>query len=344
MKRFNLVLAILIAVFAATACSKSTSTGGTANPNPNPSPNPTPTVTPIINLPQGWYYSSTLTGNAPTGLQFFTFDSIFAGRKTKAFCLAFDTKLNRFDFKPVLSATTKTPTAFYNDEPGITYAAINGGYFGSPNQSFSLVEYNNVVSSANIKALTRTFMGNPTSYFPTRAAFGVDASGAPNAAWIYNTSADNQTIYSYPTVSPNMLNVAPQPVPTASFPAGGSLWNMSAAIGGSPMLIKNSVVTITDNEELISINNTTSRPRTAIGHNNNGIIIIVVVEGDNTAAGYAGLNLVETATLMQNLGCTNAINLDGGGSTSMVVRGNLTVRPGDGTERAVISAILIKQK
>lgn len=344
MKRLNLILATCMVVFVAVACSKSTSTSGTTNPNPNPIPNPTPTITPIISLPQGWYYSSTLTGTAPAGLQFFTFDSIYSGRKTKAFCLAFDTKLNRFDFKPVLSTTTKTPTAFYNDEAGIVYAAINGGYFGSPNQSFSLVEYNNVVSSANIKALTRTFMGSPTTYYPTRAAFGVDATGAPSTAWIYNTTADNQTIYSYPAPSPNMLNVAPQPVPTASFPAGGSLWNMSAAIGGSPMLIKNSTITITDNEELISINNTTSRPRTAIGHTNNGIVIIVVVEGDNTAAGYAGLNLAETAALMQNFGCTNAINLDGGGSTSMVVRGALTVRPGDGTERPVISAILIKAK
>lgn len=336
---------IYVAIVATTfiACTKS-ATPSTANPTPPPTPPPTPTITPIISLPNSWYYSSTLNTNLPTGMQVFTFDSTFSGRRTKAFCLAFNPKLNTIDFKPVLSATAKTPSSFYADESGVVYAAINGGFFGS-NQSFSLIEYNNVVSSANIKALTRVFNGSNTSYYPTRAAFGIDASGNANAAWIYNTSSDNQTIYSYPAPSPNMLNVAPQPVPSASFPVGGSLWNMTSAIGGSPMLIKNSSINITDAEELISINNTTSRPRTAIGHTANGMVVIVAIEGDNTAAGIAGLNLNETATLMQSFSCINAINLDGGGSTSMVIKGVLTVRPGDsGVERPVQSAIILKQK
>jgi hypothetical protein len=343
MKKYK-ILYLLIAAFTIIGCSKSSSPSAT-NPQPTPPPpNPVPTVTPIISLPNSWYYSSSLNTSLPTGMQVFTYDSLFAGRRTKAFCIAFNPKLNTIDFKPVLSSTAKTPSSFYADESGVVYAAINGGFFGS-NQSFSLVEYNNVVASANIKALTRVFNGSNTSYYPTRAAFGIDASGNPNAAWIYNTTSDNQTIYSYPAPSPNMLNVAPQPVPSATFPAGGTLWNMNSAIGGSPMLIRNSTINITDAEELISINNTTSRPRTAIGHTSNGMVIIVAIEGDNTAAGILGLNLTETANLMQSFGCTNAINLDGGGSTSMVIRGTLTVRPGDsGVERPVQSAIILKQK
>ncbi len=343
MKKYLIPIFTLL-ITSIIACSKSTSPSTNPPPPPPPTPTPTPTVTPIINLPNSWYYSTTLNTNLPTGMQVFTYDSLFAGRRTKAFCIAFNPKLNTIDFKPVLAATAKTPSNFYADETGVVYAAINGGFFGS-NQSFSLVEYNNNVTSANIKALTRVFNGSNTSYYPTRAAFGLDASGNASTAWIYNTTSDNQTIYSYPAPSPNMLNVAPQPVPTASFPAGGSLWNTTSSIGGSPMLLKNNAINITDNEELISINNTTSRPRTAIGHNANGMVIIVAIEGDNTAAGISGLNLIETATLMQNLGCTNAINLDGGGSTSMVVRGSLTVRPGDsGVERPVVSAIILKQK
>jgi len=48
---------------------------------------------------------------------------------------------------------------------------------------------------------------------------------------------------------------------------------------------------------------------------------------------------------MQSFGCVDAINLDGGGSTSMVVANQLLVRPGDnGVERPVVSAVLIKKK
>jgi exopolysaccharide biosynthesis protein len=72
---------------------------------------------------------------------------------------------------------------------------------------------------------------------------------------------------------------------------------------------------------------------------------VLAVEGDNTSAGYAGLNLAELAAMLKDLSCTNAINLDGGGSTSMVVGNQLLVRPGDnGVERPVVSAVVIKQK
>jgi exopolysaccharide biosynthesis protein len=74
-------------------------------------------------------------------------------------------------------------------------------------------------------------------------------------------------------------------------------------------------------------------------------VLLLAVEGDNTLSGTPGMNLSELATVMQSLGCIDAINLDGGGSTNMVVSNQLLVRPGDnGVERSVVSAILIKKK
>jgi hypothetical protein len=115
---------------------------------------------------------------------------------------------------------------------------------------------------------------------------------------------------------------------------------MEHAIGGSPMLIKDGEIHVTDAEELIEINNTTSRPRSAIGYTASGIVLLVAAEGDNTP-GPAGFNLVQFATLLRSLGCVGAVNLDGGGSTSLVVGGQRTVRPSGGNERAVISALLL---
>lgn len=334
--RFGFLLLVMTFI----SCSKKSSGGGGGGGTPPP---PVP-VTPIISLPQGWKYSATYTGTFPSGLQVFTYDSLFAGRSTKAFCVAFDTRLNRFDFKPVLSATAKTPYQFFQQEPGVTYVSMNGGYFGG-NSSYSLVKYNNTVSAPNIKSVNRTYNGTATPYYPTRAAFGLNASGAPLVSWVYNIGTGNDNIYSYPAPSPNVDGQVPQPVPDASFPAGGSPWTAVSAIGGSPVLIRNNTINITDIAELININNTTSRPRSAIGHTANGIVIMVAVEGDNSAAGYPGLNLAELAQLMKDLGCTDAINLDGGGSTSMVIGSRLTVRPGDsGVERPVVSAILIKSR
>ncbi len=334
MKKIFLVLSLFITVLS---CVKKT------NPSTNSPVPPSTTVSPIISLPAGWKVATPFMNNFPSGIQLLRFDSLYNGQKVKAFCLAYDSKNTAFEFKPVLSATAKTPSAFYAEEPGITYACINGGYFGS-NQSFSLVKYNNIVFSPNIKSVTRIFNGVNTAYFPTRAAFGFTSTGTPTVAWVYNVGSGNDVIYSYPSPSPNMLNTAPQPQPTETFPAGGLVWNTTSAIGGSPVLIKNNIIQITDTEELISINNTSSRPRSAIGYLPNGIILLLTVEGDNQP-NYPGINLADLASLLKTLGCTEAINLDGGGSTSMIVNNIKTVRPGDnGVERPVISAILIKKK
>jgi hypothetical protein len=331
-------LMALLFVFAFVSCSKKTTTGGGGTVNP-----PVP-VTPIISLPQGWKYNASYSTGLPNGMQVFSYDTIFNGKSTKAFCLAYDSKLDRFEFKPVLSATAKKPMDFFTQEAGVTYACINGGFFGG-NSSFSLVKHNNTVLSANIKSVNRNYNGSSTPYYPTRAAFGVSTTGSPSVAWIYHIGAGNDNVYSYPSPSPNAEGSAPQQVPDASFPAGGAAWSPVSAIGGSPMLIKDGAINISDVQELININNTASRPRSAIGYTSNGIVLLVAVEGDNTIAGYSGISLAEEATMMQGLGCTHAVNLDGGGSTSLVISNRLTVRPGDnGVERPVVSALLIKQK
>jgi exopolysaccharide biosynthesis protein len=49
--------------------------------------------------------------------------------------------------------------------------------------------------------------------------------------------------------------------------------------------------------------------------------------------------------MLKDLGCSNAINLDGGGSTGFIVNNRQTVRPGDnGVERIVPSVVVIKKK
>jgi exopolysaccharide biosynthesis protein len=109
--------------------------------------------------------------------------------------------------------------------------------------------------------------------------------------------------------------------------------------------IKDGKLSISDTAEMIVINNKTSRPRSAIGFTNNNLVLLLAVEGDNTVGGYDGVNLLDLSNIMASLGCQDAINLDGGGSTSMVVSSQQLVRPGDnGIERPVVSAVLIKKK
>ncbi len=316
----------------------------TANFEKKQQPNQnTSTVAKLIKLPAGWKFDTNISNGFPEGVEAYSFDTLFNSNRIKSFAVAFDPKLSYLDFKPTVSSTTKKPSEFFSQESGVVYACLNGGFFGG-GQSYSLVKYNSVLAP-NIKSVNRSFNGASVAYYPTRAAFGISSTGAPSVAWIYHIGTTNERIYEYAFPSPNQLGSPPQAIPDENFPSAGKEWKVIQAIGGSPVLMKNGEINITDKEELIDINNTSSRPRSAIGYTENGIIIMLAVEGDNANNGIPGVNLKTLAEFLKTLGCTNAINLDGGGSTSFIISNKSTVRPGDnGTERAVSSVIILKKK
>ena len=66
----------------------------------------------------------------------------------------------------------------------------------------------------------------------------------------------------------------------------------------------------------------------------------MVVDGRQSAS--VGMSLGELANFFQRLGVDSAMNLDGGGSSSMVVRGRVVNHPSDGFERSVTNALLVK--
>ena len=75
--------------------------------------------------------------------------------------------------------------------------------------------------------------------------------------------------------------------------------------------------------------------------------MLLVADGRNKQA--AGLSMNELLQVMQALGCADAVNLDGGGSTTMVVRGQVVNHPSDNKEfdaageRPVANAIIVRQ-
>jgi len=118
------------------------------------------------------------------------------------------------------------------------------------------------------------------------------------------------------------------------------LWDAySSALGGGPRLVTNGKAEVKVEGFRSDVTNGLG-PRTAMGVDKFGRYIIVVADGRQ---GYysTGLTLAELAFTMQKLGAVNALNFDGGGSTSMVVRSKVINRPSDGSERRVSNAILV---
>ena len=92
--------------------------------------------------------------------------------------------------------------------------------------------------------------------------------------------------------------------------------------------------------------NTNRHPRTAVGILADGSKVFVVVDGRSSKS--QGATMEEMQKIMLWLGCTDALNLDGGGSSTMVVRGRIVNHPCDNKafdsegERSVANAIIIK--
>lgn len=108
------------------------------------------------------------------------------------------------------------------------------------------------------------------------------------------------------------------------------------AVGGNPDLLEDGRMTT----DCGSSSFCARHPRTGAGVTPGGDILLVTVDGRRPRYSV-GMTLDELARLFRYLGANWAINLDGGGATTMVIKGRVVNRPSDGHERAVGSSILV---
>lgn len=117
--------------------------------------------------------------------------------------------------------------------------------------------------------------------------------------------------------------------------------NVQQVLSFGPSLVKNGEVSITQNEEVGKA--MASNPRTAIGQVDDLHYVMVVSDGRTEES--AGLSLYQLAEFMKNLGVKTAYNLDGGGSSTMVFRGQIINQPTTGgnkiSERKVSDIVYI---
>jgi exopolysaccharide biosynthesis protein len=112
-------------------------------------------------------------------------------------------------------------------------------------------------------------------------------------------------------------------------------------MGGHPIVIRDGFsVSMDPNNSFVY----TRHPRTAVGINKDTTKLFLVTV-DGRQASSLGMNLYELADLMLQIGIYQGINLDGGGSTTMVIRNEVVNSPSDTSgERPVSNALLVISK
>jgi exopolysaccharide biosynthesis protein len=118
--------------------------------------------------------------------------------------------------------------------------------------------------------------------------------------------------------------------------------NLMTAVGGSNIVLKD------DKPFHISVDHDfgyTRHPRSAVGYKPDGSIVLLVVDGRQAQVSN-GAALADLADILAMQGCSNGLNLDGGGSSTFVLKGedgsySITNSPSDPYPRPVADGLIV---
>lgn len=229
---------------------------------------------------------------------------------------------------------------------------INGGIFGRLNNGLAVCDGQQTpwarVEDDNWD-VDRQYWG-PDSKLHTvsRGLFGVDQDGVPGVFWSYTPS--HGTVYVYDQPIPTVAGGPVQPGGTDTFPCERVQWTPYNAITCGPVLLQNGKCPINKNKTAAGYWETNYElwaddiygvdvlaDRTAVGYLEDGSTVLCIVDGRIDTSN--GATTLEMAAIMKGLGCVGALNLDGGGSTGMWVKGKGHLNDLTGGNRAVLTTI-----
>jgi hypothetical protein len=261
---------------------------------------------------------------------------LFSGKQTNPAMVAYyteiDLKRKEYIVHPYFSENFRSTSAIASEKGAII--AVNGGYFSSSGSTSAVVEPNEVKAN-NIAALSRSGVVFPV----TRSFFAINSDQSLSIDWIYHFSDTMDGIIKYANPTPNTTT---SPAATPRRENGTAYDKLLMGLGGGPTLIKNGVIRITHDEEVFfgsGIDWTSPRARTAVGFTDDQKLILLIVE-EGSANNSVGATLQQLAEILLSLGAKQAMNLDGGGSTTLSVKGSLFSRPQGGTFQRPMPSIL----
>ncbi len=283
-------------------------------------------------------------GPLPSSIHIYRSAEKLDGRPFIAYYLSARLKDKGLLFTTQIAKNTRyTPSQFFQYESN-PIVLVNGGFFSyQGNQNISLVVRNGKILGYNVKSLAGNGPDSSLYYYPTRGALGISRKGKADVAWVFNDSS-NHWAYAFEWNPVIAKGEDENPSIYDLNDINWKWWKVRTAIGGGPVLIHDGRIFITDREEEISFGKDSIRPATAIGYTSDDRLIILVVQGRSPGIAQ-GVSLTEEALILKELGCYEALNLDGGGSSCMLVNGMETIKPADPDgERPITSVFLIKSK
>ncbi len=274
----------------------------------------------------------------------------------RAYYLIADLKDNKLDFTADTTRDRRiTPQQFY-ERDGNPLVVVNCTFFSyETNRSVNVVVKDGNLVAYNNHSIPGKGKDTLTYKHTLASAFGISSKREPNIKWTYTDSLTHSVYATHhhfiiieDSATSFNLDEAYELVPGPDTLTRGDvifgIWKEQTVIGGGPVVLQNGEIDITNNQELKfagkAIND--KHPRTAMGYTKDGKLIILMIEGRNKVA--HGATLGQEAQIFKDLGCWEALNLDGGGSSCLLINGKETIKPSDAIGERPVPAVFIIKK
>lgn len=298
-----------------------------------------------------WQQIDTGYGQMPASVRLFKTTDSLGGEPNIAYYLEADLNDRNLEFTTDTSLGRRLTPAEFAVKNGNPLAVVNTTFFSfETHQNLGLVIRNSKLLSYNINSVYSK--ADSQYHYVLPGTFGIRKNRKADIAYVFTDSVHKRP-YTLTFGAPRYKAGKPNPVlkdvvwsMPCSFARRKKRWKMETAVAGGPVLIQQGEIRITNEAERKFMGNAINdrHPRTAIGYTAAGKLIILVIEGRHPNRA-AGATLTQEAMILRSLGCVEALNLDGGGSSCLLVNGRETITPSDKTgQRAIPGILLIRSK
>ena len=285
-----------------------------------------------------WKSVDSLFGQLPSSIHVYRTEDRINGRPFIAYYVSADIRDKNLLFNVDTGRITTEGYYLKNRKP---FVVVNGSNF-NPNtfENLNVIIRNGRIVAQNITALKS--LQSDYYYYPTRSAIGISKNRKPDVAWLF-TDMSRRWPYGFQQNPIVARGKRSNPIlADLNTLDNWDPWRMRTAIGGGPVLIQKGQVRITNQEEQMFLGDKLElSARTAMGYTKDNRLIILVIEKSKNAE---GATLTETAQLLQSLSCLEALNLDGGKNSCMLVNGKETIQSSTGIRPEIASVFLIEHK
>lgn len=283
-------------------------------------------------------------GPLPEGVHVYRTTDSLDGRPEVAYYVSAPLKDRRLVYTAQVGYGKRLTPAQYYQQENQPLLVINTSFFSfATNGNLNVVVRDGKMLAHN-QPSRRTRKDSLVWHYTTRSALGITKGRKADVAWLYTDTAER---WPYAFEDDPVMAQGADSIPTlaALNNSHWRRWKMETAVGGGPVLVHDGKIRVTNEEEGLFIRGEKDlHPRSAIGYTRDGRIIVLAVQG-RTPGIAAGVTLSQEAKMLRDLGCWEALNLDGGGSSCMLVNGKETIHPSDkGGERPVPAVFLIGRK